>query len=46
MGPVERTLTPDELARLHAQATYHGWSDEEFTKLTMNEALDYLFQRI
>ena len=46
IGPVERAFSVDELARLREQAHFHGWSEEDYMKLTVNEALDYIFQRI
>lgn len=46
IGHVERVFTPDELLRLETQAKFHGWTSEKFIELTVNEALDYAFQRI
>ena len=46
IGPIERIFTTSELIRLHDQAVFHNWTDENFIKLTVDEALDYIFNRL
>jgi hypothetical protein len=46
IGVVERVFSPSEVIRLQDQARFHGWSEEKFLKLTSEEALDYVFNRL
>jgi len=46
IGPIERVFTPSEIIRLQDQARFHGWSEVDYMKLTVDEALDYVFNRM
>ena len=45
IGPVERVFSPSELIRLGDQATFHGWTPEQYVKMTADEAINYLMDR-
>lgn len=46
IGTIERVFSPSELVRLQDQARFHGWTEEKFLKMTSEEALDYIMNRM
>lgn len=46
IGPVERIFSPSELIRIGDQAKFHGWTPDAYMRYTVDQALDYIFDRI
>lgn len=46
IGPIVREFSPSEMIRIGDQAKFHGWTEAEYVKYTVDQALDYIFDRI